>query len=95
MGSLIFLVVLLFGTWGIGCIARDTKSLVACAFFHTLFNFSNPSGITFTPMVIVLYIVVIAGWFVIWYVPWNRIVVRKKTKAEGFENYERCVCATH
>jgi len=30
--------------------------------------------------VIVLYIVVIAGWFVIWYVPWNKIVVRKKDK---------------
>lgn len=80
MGSLIFLAVLLLGTWGIGCIARDTKSLVACACFHTLFNFSNQSGITFTPMVIVLYIVVIAGWFVIWYVPWNKIVVRKKDK---------------
>ena len=80
MGSLIFLAVLLLGTCGIGCIARDTKSLVACACFHTLFNFSNQSGITFTPMVIVLYFVVIAGWFVIWYVPWNKIVVQKKDK---------------
>lgn len=77
IGSLIFLVILLFGTWGIGCIARDTKSLVACACFHTLVNFSNQSGISFSPIVIALYVLVIACWFLIWYVPWENIRLRK------------------
>ena len=72
-GSLIFLAVLLLGTWGIGCIARDTKSLAACVCFHTLFNFSNQSSITFTPTVIALYVAVVAAWFLIWYVPWGKI----------------------
>lgn len=78
IGSLIFLVILLFGTWGIGCIARDTKSLVACACFHTLVNFSNQGGVSFTPTVIALYVVVIAGWFLIWYVPWGKLLSRKR-----------------
>lgn len=77
IGSLIFLVILLFGTWGIGCIARDTKSLVACACFHALVNFSNQGGVSFTPVVIALYVVVIAGWFLIWYVPWCVLLSRK------------------
>lgn len=78
IGSLIFLVILLFGTWGIGCIARDTKSLVACACFHTLVNFSNQGDVSFTPAVIALYVVVIAGWFLIWYVPWGKLLSRKR-----------------
>lgn len=77
IGGIIFLAVLLLGTWGIGCIARDTKSLAACACFHTLFNFSNQSGITFTPTVIALYVAVIVSWFIIWYVPWEKILSRK------------------
>lgn len=77
IGNLIFLVILLFGTWGIGCIARDTKSLVACACFHTLVNFSNQGGVSFTPVVIALYVVVIAGWFLIWYIPWGKLLSRK------------------
>ncbi|MBQ7697857.1 MAG: CPBP family intramembrane metalloprotease [Paludibacteraceae bacterium] len=77
IGGLIFLAVLLLGTWGIGCIARDTKSLAACACFHTLFNFSNQSGISFSPTVISLYVLVIVGWFLIWYVPWGKLSSRK------------------
>ena len=73
LGSLIFLAILLLGTWGIGCIARDTKSLVACACFHTLWNFSSQSSLSFTPTVIALYVAVIAAWFAIWYLPWGRI----------------------
>ena len=78
LGSLMFLTILLLGTWGIGCIARDTKSLIACACFHTLWNFSSQGGITFTHKVIALYVIIIASWFVIWYVPWERLLARKK-----------------
>lgn len=63
--SLAFYGVLFLGSWGIGNIARDTQSLMACACFHTLFNFSN--YLQFTPVVIALGIAVFATWIVIWY----------------------------
>ena len=33
-------------------------------------------GISFTPVVIALYVAVVAVWFVIWYVPWEKILLR-------------------
>ena len=72
-GALIFLAILIFGAWGIGRIASDTHSLVACACFHTLYNFSVHGFFRFSPAVICLYVVVIALWFIIWYVPWGKI----------------------
>jgi hypothetical protein len=73
LANLIFLAILLFGTWGIGNIARDTRSLSACACFHTLFNFSfserTHSFFEFSPLVITIYVVIIISWFVIWYAP--------------------------
>lgn len=71
-GGLIFLAILIFGAWGIGHIADDTRSLVACACFHTLYNFSTHGFFEFSPAVICLYVGIIASWFVIWYVPWDK-----------------------
>lgn len=83
IGGLIFWGILLLGSWGIGCIARDTKSLTACACFHTLFNFSNQGNFSFTPMVITIYIVIVATWFIIWYVPWNKFITCRTREADG------------
>lgn len=77
IGSIMFLVLLIFGSWGIGRIARDTHSLVACACFHVLFNFSNKGFFEFTPSVIALYVVVIMSWFLIWYAPWGKWLHRR------------------
>ena len=76
LGGLIFFSVLLLGAWGIGNIARDTRSLMACACFHTLFNFSNQGYFHFSPTIIALYVVVIVSWFIIWYLPWKETVLR-------------------
>lgn len=62
----------IFGAWGIGHIADDTRSLVACACFHTLYNFSTHGFFEFSPAVICLYVGIIASWFMIWYVPWDK-----------------------
>lgn len=73
IGALIFWALLVFSAWGIGRVANDTKSLMACACFHTLYNFSSHVFFDFTPWVISLYVAVIVSWFVIWYTPWHRI----------------------
>lgn len=77
VNTLIFLAILVFGAWGIGKIAKDTHSLVACACFHTLYNFSIHGFFKFTPAVICIYIGVIASWFLIWYVPWQKWFQKK------------------
>lgn len=66
MSGLIFWGLLLFGAWGIGNVARDTRSLAACACFHTLYNFSAHGYFQFTPIVIVIYVAIIVSWIVIW-----------------------------
>ena len=73
LGSLLFLIILVLGSWGIGRIAKDTHSLMACACFHTLYNFSTHGFFQFTPAVICIYVVVVVSWFVVWYTPWARI----------------------
>lgn len=70
----IFLALLIFGSWGIGRVAQDTHSLVLCACFHTLYNFSSHGWFQFTPTVICIYVVVFSSWFVIWYTPWEKII---------------------
>lgn len=77
VGSLIFWAVLVFGAWGIGRIANDTHSLILCACFHTLFNFSTHGFFSFTPLVICVYLLVVISWFVIWYTPWSKVFNRK------------------
>ena len=78
VNTLIFWAILVFGAWGIGKIAKDTHSLVACACFHTLYNFSIHGFFKFTPAVIGIYVAVIVSWFLIWYVPWQRIFASKE-----------------
>lgn len=73
VNGLIFLVILVFGAWGIGRIAKDTHSLIACACFHTLYNFSIHGFFHFTPAVMGIYVGVIVSWFLIWYAPWEKI----------------------
>lgn len=77
VGSLLFWAILVFGAWGIGRIANDTHSLVLCACFHTLFNFSKHGFFEFTPLVIGAYVLVVASWFVIWYTPWGKVFAKK------------------
>lgn len=74
LGSLIFLAVLILGSWGIGRIAKDTHSLIACACFHTLYNFSIHGFFQFTPAVICIYVAVVISWFVVWYTPWEKML---------------------
>lgn len=71
VNTLIFWAILVFGSWGIGKIAKDTHSLVTCACFHTLYNFSIHGFFEFTPAIIAIYVGVIASWFLIWYAPWR------------------------
>lgn len=78
INTLIFFAILVFGSWGIGKIAKDTSSLVTCACFHTLYNFSIHGFFEFTPAVISIYVAVIASWFIIWYCPWHKWFLRKK-----------------
>lgn len=77
VGSLIFWAVLVFGAWGIGRIANDTHSLVLCACFHTLYNFSTHGFFAFTPGVICAYVLIVISWFVIWYTPWSKVFSKK------------------
>lgn len=78
VNTLIFWAILVFGAWGIGKIAKDTHSLIACACFHTLYNFSIHGFFKFTPAVIGIFVAVIVSWFLIWYVPWQRIFASKE-----------------
>lgn len=80
VSSLIFWAILVFGAWGIGRIASDTHSLMLCACFHTLFNFSKHGFFEFTPVVIGAYVFVIVSWFVIWYTPWSKVFNKNKGK---------------
>lgn len=77
LNALIFLALLIFGSWGIGRVARDTHSLVLCACFHTLYNFSSHGWFTFNATVICIYVLVIASWFLIWYTPWHRLFAKR------------------
>ena len=79
-GSLIFYGLLLLGSWGIGIMARDTRSLLVCACFHMLFNFSKRGYFEFTPGVIAVYVGVIVLWIAVWYVPWEKLFRRLYVK---------------
>lgn len=81
LNTLIFWAILVFGAWGIGRIAKDTHSLIACACFHTLYNFSIHGFFEFTPAVIGIYVAVIASWFLIWYAPWAKWFSAKQDHA--------------
>ncbi len=63
---LIFFMLLLFASWGIGKVATDTHSLFFCAAFHGIVNFSKHgqlSNISF----LVAFICIIIFWIALWY----------------------------
>ena len=63
---LTFFPLLLFASWGIGKVVSDTHSLLLCAAFHGIVNFTKRdlfSDTTFT----VAFVCVIVFWIVMWY----------------------------
>jgi hypothetical protein len=61
-----FFLLLLFASWGIGKVVNETHSLLLCAAFHGIANFSRRdlfSDTTFS----VAFICVIIFWIVMWY----------------------------
>ena len=64
--ALPFFLLLLFASWGIGKVVTDTHSLLFCAAFHGIVNFSKRdlfSDTTFS----VAFVCVIVFWIVMWY----------------------------
>ena len=59
VSNLIFLGILLFGTWGIGIVADRTKSLLAVAAFHSLNNVQSENNLIFIALLFVSWIVMI------------------------------------
>ena len=64
--ALPFFALLLFASWGIGKVASDTHSLLFCAAFHGIVNFSK-HGLLSDTTFLVAFICVIVFWIVIWY----------------------------
>jgi hypothetical protein len=61
LSNLQFLVILIFGSWGLGQVARKTKSIIVCTCFHLLINIMmfNPiikNGITGSSKLIILFV---------------------------------------
>ena len=61
-----FFPLLLFASWGIGKVASDTHSLLFCAAFHGIVNFSK-RGLLSDTTFLVAFISVIIFWIVLWY----------------------------
>ena len=61
-----FFLLLLFASWGIGKVAKDTHSLLFCAAFHGIVNFSKRGRLADTTF-LVAFIGVIVFWIVLWY----------------------------
>ena len=64
--ALPFFLLLLFASWGIGKVVSDTHSLLLCAAFHGIVNFSKHGLLSETPFLIA-FICVIVFWIVMWY----------------------------
>ena len=61
-----FFLLLLFASWGIGKVATDTHSLLFCAAFHGIVNFSK-HGLLLNTTFLIAFICIIIFWFLIWY----------------------------
>lgn len=61
-----FLLILFFATWGIGKVATDTHSLLFCAAFHGIVNFSK-RGLLSNTTYLIAFICIILFWIVLWY----------------------------
>ena len=64
--ALPFFLLLLFASWGIGKVVSDTHSLLLCAAFHGIVNFSK-RGLFSDTTFIVAFVCVIVFWIVMWY----------------------------
>ena len=61
-----FFLLLLFASWGIGKVVSDTHSLLLCAAFHGIVNFSK-HGLLSDTTCLIAFICIIIFWIVIWY----------------------------
>jgi len=61
-----FFLLLLFASWGIGKVATDTHSLLFCAAFHGIVNFSK-HGLLLNTTFLIAFICIIIFWIVVWY----------------------------
>ena len=61
-----FFLLLLFASWGIGKVVSDTHSLLLCAAFHGIVNFSK-HGLLDDTTCLIAFICIIIFWIVIWY----------------------------
>ena len=61
-----FFVLLLFASWGIGKVVSETHSLLFCAAFHGIANFSKRDLCSDTTFTVAL-VCVIVFWIVLWY----------------------------
>ena len=66
LSSLPFFLLLLFASWGIGKVVSDTHSLLFCAAFHGIVNFSKRDLLSDTTFTVAL-VCVIIFWIVMWY----------------------------
>ena len=63
---LTFFPLLLFASWGIGKVVSDTHSLLLCAAFHGIVNFSK-HGLLSNTTFLIAFICIIVFWIVMWY----------------------------
>lgn len=75
--SLIFFLILLFGSWGIGLVADKTNSLLAVAAFHSLNNFFTDLNLQKAVILMVLVIIWILS-----------IIYRHRLEKIGFKSEE-------
>ena len=61
-----FFLLLLFASWGIGKVATDTHSLLFCAAFHGIVNFTK-RGLLSNDTSLIAFISIILFWIIIWY----------------------------
>ncbi len=63
---LLFFLLLLFASWGIGKVATETHSLLFCSAFHGIVNFSK-HGLLSDTTFLIAFISIIIFWIVLWY----------------------------
>ncbi|MBO4814607.1 MAG: CPBP family intramembrane metalloprotease, partial [Muribaculaceae bacterium] len=61
-----FFLLLLFASWGLGKVVSETHSLLLCAAFHGIVNFTKRDLFSDTAFT-VAFVCVIVFWIVIWY----------------------------
>jgi membrane protease YdiL (CAAX protease family) len=68
LGNLVFFLILVLGSWGIGKIAIKTNSLVACACFHSVINIlgAHLPLVSLSTKILLLSISIIL-WFLLWF----------------------------